>query len=129
MPYLTDPIGDLLTRIRNAQAARSTSCSAPWSRINEELCKLLKKEGLIADVQVTGEAPKQDIEVTFNAERPHLVLKRMSKPGRRLYMKYTELRPILSGFGIAVLTTSEGLLTDRQARERKVGGEILCTIA
>lgn len=129
MPYLTDPIGDLLTRIRNAQAARSTSCKAPWSKINEQLCQLLKKEGWIADVQVLGEAPKQEVEVIFSTDRPKLTLKRMSKPGRRLYAKYTELRPILHGFGIAVITTSKGLLTDRQAREKKVGGEVLCTIA
>lgn len=128
MPYATDPIGDLLTRMRNAQSARRGSCTAPWSRLKQELCELLKKEGWIADVTITGEAPKQEITVTFAPDKS-LMLKRMSKPGRRLYAKSIALKPVLRGYGFAVLTTSEGLLTDREARKRKIGGEVLCTVA
>ncbi|MFA6523054.1 MAG: 30S ribosomal protein S8 [Candidatus Peribacteraceae bacterium] len=129
MPYLTDPIGDLLTRMRNAQKARRLTCAAPWSRIKLELLELLKKEGWIADVRVTGEAPKQEVEVTFAADRPSLTIKRVSKPGRRVYAPKSELRPILQGYGAAILTTSNGLLTDKEARKRNIGGEVLCTIS
>jgi small subunit ribosomal protein S8 len=129
MVYLTDPIGDLLTRMRNAQHARRTGCRAPWSRIKQELLELLKKEGWIADVTVVGEAPKQELEVTFNADKPALTVKRESKPGRRHYIGSAELRPILHGYGMAILTTSQGLLTDKEARKKKVGGELLCTVS
>jgi len=129
MTFLTDPIGDLLTRMRNAQHARRVSCRAPWSKIKVELLELMKRDGWIADVQVVGEAPKQDVEVTFVPGKMPLELKRVSKPGRRLYSPAEELRPILHGHGIAVLTTSLGLLTDKEARKKHVGGEILCTIA
>lgn len=129
MVHLTDPIGDLVTRLRNAQHARKATCTAPWSRIKEELCELLHKEGFIAGVRVIGEAPKQDVEITFHADKPPLQLKRVSTPGQRTYAGYTALRPVLSGHGIAVLTTSKGLLTDRQARNSKVGGEVLCTVS
>ena len=128
MTYVTDPIGDLLTRMRNAQAARRTSCRAPWSRIKQELCELLKREGWIEEVQVVGEAPKQELEVTFAAGK-QLQVKRISRPGRRAYAKSADLRPVLRGYGMAIITTSEGLMTDQQARKRKIGGEVLCTIA
>jgi small subunit ribosomal protein S8 len=129
MVHLTDPIGDLVTRLRNAQKARKTSCRAPWSRIKQELCDLLKKEGYIADAKKVGDAPKFEIEVTFLTEKPALTVKRISKPGRRAYIGYSEIKPVLSGYGISVITTSEGLLTGKEARKRKVGGEVLCTIS
>lgn len=128
MTYVNDPIGDLLTRMRNAQGARRSTCMAPWSRIKQELCELLKKEGWIEDVKVVGDAPKQELEVTFVAGKT-LEMKRISKPGRRAYAGSKELKPILRGYGTAVLTTSKGLMTDAQARAQKIGGEILCTIA
>ncbi len=129
MPYLTDPIGDMVTRMRNAQKARRTTCMIPWSRIKLQLCELLKREGWIADVSVSGEVPKQEIEVTFSKEKPSLTLKRVSTPGQRAYSGSKALRPVMQGFGIAVLTTSQGLLTDKEARKKNVGGEILCTIS
>jgi small subunit ribosomal protein S8 len=129
MPNLTDPIGDLITRMRNAQKARKPSCRGQWSTINEELCNVLKSEGWIAEVRVLGEAPHQEIEVTFNPEKPTLQLKRVSKPGRRVYAGSKELSPVLRGYGAAIITTSQGLLTDAQARQKKVGGEILCTVS
>ncbi|PIQ75871.1 30S ribosomal protein S8 [Candidatus Peregrinibacteria bacterium CG_4_9_14_3_um_filter_49_12] len=129
MTYVTDPIGDFLTRMRNAQAARHSTCSAPYSRMKLELGEILKKEGWLADVQVEGEVPKQQVTVTFVEEKPRLTLKRLSKPGRRLYMGHGDLKPVLRGFGIAILTTSEGLMTDVEARKRKLGGEVLCTIS
>lgn len=128
MSYVNDPIGDLLTRMRNAQDARKATCSAPWSKMKQQLCELLKKEGWIADVKVTGDAPKQNIEVTFDPAKK-LLLSRISKPGRRVYAKSEELKPVLRGYGIAVLTTSEGIMTDADARRKKIGGEVLCTVA
>jgi small subunit ribosomal protein S8 len=129
MTYVTDPIGDLLTRIRNAQKAGKESCLAPHSNLKLQLLELLKSEGWIADVEVIGEAPKLSLEVTFNPEKLSLTLTRTSKPGRRTYVGVADLKPVLRGFGMAVLTTSQGLLTDSQARTKKIGGEVLCTIS
>ncbi|MFH0769893.1 MAG: 30S ribosomal protein S8 [Candidatus Peregrinibacteria bacterium] len=129
MTYVTDPIGDLLTRIRNAQRARHSSCRASWSRIKEQLCEILRREGWIAEVRVVGEGVEKTVEVTFSPDKPTLTLKRISKPGRRVYHACTALKPVLNGYGIAILSTSQGLLTDREAREKKVGGEVLCSIS
>ena len=128
MSIVNDPIGDLPTRMRNAQSGRKASCRAPWSRIKQELCELMKREGLLEQVDIVGEEPKRDIEVTFIPGRT-LALKRVSTPGQRQYRKSSELRPVLRGFGIAIITTSEGLITDKEARKRKLGGEILCTVS
>lgn len=128
MTYVTDPIGDLLTRIRNAQKAGKSGCTAPASKMKMQLLELMKREGLIADVRTVGEAPKLDIEVVFAPDKPALTLKRISKPGRREYASVAQLKPVLNGFGIAILTTSQGLMTDQEARDKKIGGEVLCTI-
>lgn len=128
MTYVTDPIGDLLTRMRNAQAARRLGCQAPWSLLKQRLCELLVREGLLGDVRVHGEDPKREIEVTFVPGKT-IVLKRVSRPGRRWYTKVAEMRPILRGFGVAVLSTNQGVMTDKEARKKKVGGEVLCTIS
>ena len=97
--------------------------------MKKSLLELLKKEELISDVQVVGDSPKQELEVTFSESKPQLTLKRVSKPGRREYKGVKELKPVLRGFGMAILTTSQGLMTDVQAREKKMGGEVLCTIS
>jgi small subunit ribosomal protein S8 len=129
MVIVNDPIGDLVTRMRNAQHARRLTCQAPWSKIKQQLLELLKREGLIADVTVIGDEPKQTLEVTFDPTKPPLTLKRISKPGRRAYASAADIKPVLQGFGIAVITTSRGLLTDKEARKQKVGGEVLCTVS
>lgn len=129
MSIVNDPIGDFLTRMRNAQAARRLSCAAPWSRIKEELCGVLKREGLIEEVRVTEEEPgKRQISVTFVPGRV-MQVKRISTPGRRVYAPFKALKPVMRGFGLAVITTSEGLMTDKEARKKKIGGEVLCTIS
>jgi len=115
--------------MRNAQHVRHSSCRAPYSRIKLQLCELLTKQGWIQGVEVVGEDPKKEIEVTFSVEKPALTITRVSKPGRRVYSGADELKPVLNGFGIAVLTTSQGLLTDTEARQKKVGGEVLCLIS
>lgn len=129
MTYVTDPIGDLLTRMRNAQKAGKASCTAPHSKLKLQLLELLKSEGWIESVEVIGDAPKLSLDVTFNPEKSSLTLTRASKPGRRTYAGVAEIKPVLRGFGMAIITTSQGLLTDSQAREKKIGGEVLCTIS
>lgn len=129
MSPVTDPIGDLLTRIRNAQAAGRMQCRAPHSKLRLQLCELLVREGWLQEVTVEGTAPKQDLVMTFRADHASLSLKRVSTPGRRVYRSVEELTPVENGFGIAVLTTSKGLLTDREARLQKIGGEVLCTVS
>ncbi|MBI1934311.1 30S ribosomal protein S8 [Candidatus Peregrinibacteria bacterium] len=128
MTYVTDPIGDLLTRMRNAQAARRLGCHAQWSLLKQKLCELLVREGWLRDVRVSGEDPKRELEVTFVPGKI-LVLKRVSRPGRRWYVPAADLRPVLRGCGVAVLTTSQGVMTDKEARKKKVGGEVLCTVS
>ena len=129
MTYVTDPIGDLLTRIRNAQKARHSECRVPHSRLKKQLCDLLIKEGYLKAVEVEGNAPKLDLVVQFTEDKMNLELTRVSKPGRRVYAGRDDLKPVLRGYGIAVVSTSQGLMTDAQARQKNVGGEVLCTIA
>ncbi|MDA1209057.1 MAG: 30S ribosomal protein S8 [bacterium] len=129
MTYVTDPIGDFLTRMRNAQAVNKRECRAPHSRMKVELSALLKKEGWITDYREEGEVPKKEVIVVFAADKPRLTLSRESKPGRRLYKGYQDLHPVLNGFGAAILSTSKGMMTDKQAREKHLGGEVLCTIS
>ncbi len=129
MTYVTDPIGDLLTRIRNAQSVGHTTCSAPFSRVKMGLLETLKRDGWISDFKKIGENPKFDLEVTFSPEKPKLELKRISRPGRRMYKNCDALKPVLNGFGIAILSTSQGIMTDKEARGKNIGGEVLCTIS
>lgn len=128
MTYVNDPIGDFLTRMRNAQSARKASCRAPFSKMKQDLAEVLKRDGWLDSVAVVGDEPKLELEVTFVPGKT-MTLERISKPGRRVYSGADELMPILRGFGIAILTTSQGILTDAEARKRKIGGEVLCTIS
>lgn len=125
---LTDPIGDMLTRMRNAQHARNPGCSVASSKILRGICDLLKREGYLASVTEEGEDARRTLTVTFHPKKT-IELKRVSTPGRRIYVKASDVKPHLQGFGIAVISTSQGLLTDKEAREKKIGGELICTIA
>lgn len=126
---VTDPIADLLTRVRNAQHARYPSCRSPWSRHKQEICALLVREGYLAAVHVEGEGKDRELILEFVEGRPPLTLKRLSRPGRRVYRGKSELTRLRPGLGVAIVTTSEGLMTDRQARKRGIGGEVLCTVS
>lgn len=126
---LTDPIGDLLTRIRNAQHGRRTECRAPWSKMKEGICQLLKTHGYIAEIATEGEGTQKEIVVTFLTSRPPLELKRVSTPGGRTYVGAGEIRALLHGNAMAIISTSNGLLTDTEARAKNLGGEFLCTIS
>lgn len=128
---MTDPIADMLTRIRNANQMRHESVDMPASKLKNEFLQVLKKEGYIADVKVIKGDVQDTLRVTLKYLQNETVvkgLKRISKPGLRVYAKNTEIPKVLNGLGIAVISTSKGLLTDREARKQKVGGEILAYV-
>jgi small subunit ribosomal protein S8 len=129
---LTDPIADMLTRIRNANKARHDRAVMPTSRLKEEIARLLKEEGYITDFRVEkGESFDSlviDLKFGRNRERVITDLKRVSKPGRRVYAGRDRLPRVLGGMGIAILSTSQGLVTSKTAAERGVGGEVICYV-
>ena len=129
---LTDPVADMLTRIRNANRAMHDKVEMPTSRMKEEIARILKEEGYIKDFAVKkGESfDTLLIELKFgrNRERVLTDLKRVSKPGRRVYARKDRLPRVLGGLGTAILSTSSGLVTGRTAQERGVGGEVVCFI-
>ena len=127
---MSDPISDMLTRIRNAGAAQLPVVKLPHSRIKESVANLLKSQGYVADVSVDGEVKKTiKINLKYNGKKSVIEgLKRVSKPGLRRYVGSTEIPRVRGGLGVAIVSTSEGLLTDQQARKKNLGGELLCYI-
>lgn len=129
---MTDPIADLLTRVRNASAAKHASCQMSSSRTKEQLARIFREQGYIADYRVGGEAPKLtltlDLKYTPDGAPVIRGIERVSKPGRRAYRSATAIPRVLNGLGTAVVSTSQGLLTDAEARSRNVGGELICNI-
>ncbi|RXK18679.1 30S ribosomal protein S8 [Macrococcus sp. DPC7161] len=129
---MSDPIADMLTRVRNANMVRHEKLEVPASNIKKEIAEILKREGFVKSVEYI-EDDKQGVIRMFlkygsNNERVITGLKRISKPGLRVYAKADELPKVLNGLGIALVSTSEGVLTDKEARERNVGGEVLAYI-
>ncbi|NLW55337.1 MAG: 30S ribosomal protein S8 [Firmicutes bacterium] len=128
---VTDPIADMLTRIRNANIVRSKSVDVPASNIKKELARLLKEEGYIQDYELIDDQ-KQGlirIQLKFNGkERIITGLKRISKPGLRVYVEKDQIPKVLGGLGIAILSTSKGVMTDKSARQLGIGGEVLCYV-
>ncbi|MCD6548153.1 MAG: 30S ribosomal protein S8 [Thermodesulfobacterium sp.] len=129
---MTDPIADMLIRIKNALMARHKSVTVPASKIKLEIVRILKEEGYIEDYEYIREEPQPKIKINLKYDenkRPVIAgVKRVSKPGRRIYRGYRDLPKVLNGFGIAIISTSQGIMTDHEARKRKIGGEILCEI-
>jgi small subunit ribosomal protein S8 len=129
---LTDPIADMLTRIRNANKAMHDTAEMPSSRMKEEIARLLKQEGYIKDFRVVEGTPYATlvIELKFGKNRERVItdLKRISKPGRRIYARKDRLPRVLGGLGTSILSTSTGVITGRQAAERGVGGEVLAFV-
>ena len=131
---MTDPIADMLTRLRNANVAFHDYCVMPASKVKVALAKILVSEGYIEDFAVEDDperpGAKLRIVMKYTSERERTIsgLRRGSKPGLRVYTKATDVPRVLGGMGIAILSTNQGLLTDREARRRKVGGEILCHV-
>jgi small subunit ribosomal protein S8 len=131
---MTDPIADMLTRIRNANVAFHDDVIMPSSKVKEALAKILVREGYIEDFAVEDDpehpARKLKIVMKYTSDRQRTIsgIRRVSKPGLRVYTKATDVPRVLGGMGIAVLSTNQGLMTDREARQRRVGGEILCHV-
>ena len=123
-----DPIADLLTRIRNASKARKDLLLVPHSRIKLSMLKVMKERGFVTDFRTLKNGNFDEIEVTLNQEKPELVLKRISKPGQRIYVKSTSLKKVNGGLGVAILSTPKGILTSEEARKMHIGGELLCEI-
>jgi small subunit ribosomal protein S8 len=132
MAYTTDPVADLLTRIRNANRANHDSLEISSSKLKVEITKILHREGFIKGYEVIKQVPQDKIKIVlkYGAKREKVItnLKRISKPGLRVYCGKEEIPRVLRGLGIAILSTSQGLMTDREARKHGVGGEILCYV-
>jgi small subunit ribosomal protein S8 len=133
--YVNDPVADMLTRIRNAILARQETVDIPFSKIKVEIARILQEEGYIGNVSVKEAQPFNWIQIELKyvgkrrGQSPVITgIKRISKPGRRVYTGYRDIPWVLSGMGIAMLTTPKGVMTDHQARRERVGGEILCYV-
>jgi small subunit ribosomal protein S8 len=129
---MTDPIADMLTRIRNAVRVERPHVTMPISKVKRGLAEVLKREGYIWDwrEEESDPVPQLRLELKYgpNGERVIRHIKRVSKPGRRVYSGAAQLRPILNGLGISIISTSRGVISDREARVKKLGGEVLCEL-
>ena len=129
---LMDPISDMLTRIRNAKAVGHATVSVPHSQMKLAILKILKRDGLIEEYEKKGKKVRKSILVTLRYHKdgsPYINdLKKVSKPGQRIYKKSSEIFPVKQGYGLAIVSTTSGLLTDKEARKKKLGGEVICEI-
>lgn len=129
---LSDPIADLLTRIRNAFAAKHKTIEAPHSKLKENLLKILKDNQYIKEVKVIGKKPKAKLAITLRYPQQQAAvsnLTRISKPGRRVYVSVSDLSKVTKGRGILILSTPKGLMTAKNAKKKNLGGEILCKVS
>lgn len=129
---MTDPVADLMTRIRNALLAKHDRLDIPASKLKAEVCRLLKQEGFIENYRVVEAEPQSAIRVYLRYSPEGLPaiehMAKVSKPGRRVYRGADEVPVVRNGLGVGIISTSQGVLTDREARQRRVGGEVLCEI-
>lgn len=129
---VNDPIADMLTRMRNGMLVRHKQIVVPGSKIKVAVARILKDEGFIKDFEVTKDAPQPQLRVVlkYDRDRKSIVtgLRRVSRPGRRVYVKRSEIPWVLSGLGIAILSTPQGIMTDQKARRLGLGGEVLCYV-
>ncbi|ABV85527.1 30S ribosomal protein S8 [Shewanella pealeana] len=128
---MQDPIADMLTRIRNGQAAKHVSVKMPSAKLKIAIAKMLKEEGYITDYAVADEA-KPELEITlkyFQGQPVVETIQRVSRPGLRIYKGKNELPKVMGGLGVAIVSTSQGLMTDRTARQNGMGGEVICYVA
>ena len=129
---MTDPIADMLTRIRNAVRVERPHVELPVSKVKRGLADVLKREGYIWDWEEVQSAPANQIRIHLkygpNGERVIRHIRRVSSPGRRVYSGSTKLKPVLNGLGITIISTSRGVISDREARQRNLGGEVLCEV-
>ena len=131
---MTDPVSDMLVRIRNAAMARHELTRLPASKLKHAVAELLKVEGFVSDVREEEWGPKKHRTLTIvlkysnDREAAFRGIRRVSRPGRRVYVRHDQIPRVLSGLGISILSTSQGLMTDKEARKRKIGGELLCEV-
>jgi len=126
---MTDPIADMLTRIRNSSAARRSEVAVPYSKVKFAIAKILEKTGYLAGVETKDDTGEMSIRLRYDGRAPAFEsIRRISKPGRRVYATSGELPTVRSGSGIAVISTSQGLMTNVEAKTRRLGGEIICEI-
>jgi len=129
---ISDPIADMLTRIRNAAKAKFNSVDVPGSTVKIEVAKILKSEGFIRNYKFLKDGKQGILRIylKYGAGQSKVIygLKRVSKPSRRVYVRCKEIKPVFNGMGIAILSTSKGVMTDKKARQDKIGGEILCHV-
>ena len=129
---MSDPIADMLTRIRNAQMTEKVSVAMPSSQLKVAIAKVLKDEGYIEDFRVAGESAKPQLEIAlkYDAGRPVIEkIERISTPGLRIFRGRDELPKVMNGLGVAIVSTSKGVMTDRKARASGIGGEVICVVA
>lgn len=129
---MTDPIADMLTRIRNAVRVERQHVDIPTSRVKRGVAEVLKREGYIWDFEEVEAEPAGQLRIELkygpNGERVIQSIQRVSKPGRRVFSKSRDLRPVLNGLGISIISTSQGVVSDREARQQNIGGEVLCEV-
>ena len=128
---LADPIGDFITRIRNAYLVRHDELLVPHSKMKRAIAEIMVTEGYLDGVEVVGKAPKLSLKLKLRyiKDKPAITgIKRVSKPGRRLYASVKDIPKTLGGYGITIVSTSKGLLTDKQAKKSSVGGELICQV-
>jgi small subunit ribosomal protein S8 len=127
---MTDPVSDMLTRIRNAALARHERTLVPASQLKKHIAEILKLEGFIADVRQEDDPRHLTIVLKYGRDRTSAIdgIKRISRPGRRVYVRHDRIPRVLSGMGVAILSTSRGIMSDKEARRQKVGGELLCEV-
>ncbi len=131
MGVVTDPIADMLVRIRNATTARKDTVAVPLSRLKLEILKILKAEGFIADFEMDRKTPQTiRVHLRYGERKQGIItgLRRISRPGLRIYARRADVPRVRGGLGVAILSTSRGIMTDREARKTGVGGEVLCTV-
>ena len=129
---MSDPIADMLTRIRNAQIVEKTNVAMPSSKLKVAIAKVLKDEGYIDDFAVRGDAARPELEISlkYYAGRPVIErIERVSRPGLRIYKGRDAIPQVMNGLGVAIVTTPKGVMTDRKARQNGVGGEVICYVA
>ncbi len=125
---LTDPIADLLTRIRNASMARKDSVTVPYSKMKMAVLKVLQNKGFVQEFNNVKNNDFQEINIVLNPERQEISLKKISKPGQRIYVKTSQIKKINGGLGVAVVSTPKGIMSGEEAKKQNLGGELICEI-
>jgi len=128
---MTDPITDMLNRIRNAQAVLKPTVDVPISKIKLEICQILAREGLIKGFEKKGRKNKKIIQITlqYDGKIPAISgMKRISKPGQKIYLPYKKIRKVKGGYGLSIISTSKGLMTNKETRKKRLGGEVICEL-